>query len=538
MKGSESAGNPMIIRVCLLLTIILVRLSELAVAQGSASSIAAPTTAVERPLAGFGYMFVAAPTYEGNRADIFHLVEYLHKQLEPHGWTFIQASQLNRVLADPRVASATVVCTISHTAADTLSNSLALDCADVYRRAVFGISEKGTGMTLKGDLEAAIRKIAARLQKDRPRFIPAHTVDLIDTLPAVETLSVTDDELDRRIAEGQLKMPVEGVWSDTNRYRLAILSAIGASDFVAVLLEDRGNIPAGMNAWRPGMVKARFTPTAELGTYIVRWSDGYRRQVNGTAKLSGTRLAVTLTMADNKTDTLEFLKLKPIAEVSAPPGKTTNPSVVATGTGFVCAPGLIATNYHVVRDAKRVELLLTGAAHGFALNVVVSDAANDLAVLRIRQDETAALPSPLILSESDLKLGQDVLVVGFPLGSLLGSSHKVSKGIVSALDGINSDPTMMQLTAAIQPGSSGSPVFDSSGRVLGIVTATLNAIESLRVEGHVPQNVNFAVKADYLALLLKRAGVRTPQAQTSTPAAFTDVIEKVRSAVGQIRTYQ
>jgi S1-C subfamily serine protease len=63
---------------------------------------------------------------------------------------------------------------------------------------------------------------------------------------------------------------------------------------------------------------------------------------------------------------------------------------------------------------------------------------------------------------------------------------------------------MFQLTAPIQPGSSGSPVFDTLGNVIGVVTPTLDAVDTAKRTGTVPQDVNFAVKADYLALLLKR----------------------------------
>lgn len=168
----------------------------------------------------------------------------------------------------------------------------------------------------------------------------------------------------------------------------------------------------------------------------------------------------------------------------------------------------------------------------------VVDAGNDLALLRVVGEEIGNLPSPLPLADgADVKLGAEALVVGFPLGDVLGVDHKVTSGLVSALDGLNGDPRKLQLTAPIQPGSSGSPVFERSGRVIGIVTSTLDAMSSIRASGSLPQNVNFAVKSDYLGLLLRRIplGGRKDGLVGANAASLPELIERVRQSVGQIR---
>ena len=73
---------------------------------------------------------------------------------------------------------------------------------------------------------------------------------------------------------------------------------------------------------------------------------------------------------------------------------------------------------------------------------------------------------------------------------------------MNALSGIGGDIRLVQIDIPIQPGNSGGPLVDSKGQVVGIVTATLNQLVTLRATGSLPQNVNYAVKSDYLIPLL------------------------------------
>ena len=91
--------------------------------------------------------------------------------------------------------------------------------------------------------------------------------------------------------------------------------------------------------------------------------------------------------------------------------------------------------------------------------------------------------------------------MGFPLGKLLGDNPKITDGIISSNEGLRSDPTIMTISAPIQPGSSGGPVVDDFGRAVGIVVAKLK--DSASSDKDV-ENINYAVKIDYLIPLLKQ----------------------------------
>ncbi|MDP2320636.1 MAG: serine protease [Acidobacteriota bacterium] len=386
-------------------------------------------------------------------------------------------------------------------------------------------------MTLKGDLESAIRKITQKLKDIRSRYDAAQTLNILDAVPPV----LTDDEVDRKIAEGQLADLVEGVWTDTEQYRLAIVAARRSGEYEAVVLEK---LSTGISVWRPGMIKARLSRAADGRTFALRWMDAMHREDNGVAVLEEGATRLVLSVA-NSTNKRTFIKLKPTPPSSNVSGASregrTNPrSAVATGTGFFVADGYIATNFHVVREGSVFELATSDAVIG--LDLVVSDPVNDLAILRTK---SAATQRPLPLSTSEIILGAEAVVVGFPLGGTLGDGHKVTTGVVSAIDGLNNDPRMFQLTAPIQPGSSGSPVFNMRGTVIGVVTSTLDVGEAARQTGTQPQNVNFAMKADYLSLLVRRIPNRPSVPESTSGSLLTPgVVDLVRSSVVRIMAYR
>jgi S1-C subfamily serine protease len=100
---------------------------------------------------------------------------------------------------------------------------------------------------------------------------------------------------------------------------------------------------------------------------------------------------------------------------------------------------------------------------------------------------------------------------------MLGSSPKFAEGVVSSKSGWQDDPRTLQISAQVQPGSSGSPLFDSDGNIIGIVVATLDAGKVYQAASALPQNVNFAVKSDYLLNLFAMLPAGESLASRTTP---------------------
>jgi len=105
-------------------------------------------------------------------------------------------------------------------------------------------------------------------------------------------------------------------------------------------------------------------------------------------------------------------------------------------------------------------------------------------------------------AENSLRVGQKVFTMGFPVPDVLGYEAKYSEGAISSLSGIKGVVSLIQMTVPIEPDNSGRPVSDESGHVLGVVTPTAAVQSFLKHTGTLPQNINWAVKREYLHPLL------------------------------------
>ena len=194
---------------------------------------------------------------------------------------------------------------------------------------------------------------------------------------------------------------------------------------------------------------------------------------------------------------------------------------------FVSKNGLVITNYHVIEGAKEISVhyktgLVTPA------NVEKVSKTTDLAILSTNTDSSDYLP--LAASESSYA-GQPVFTLGFPVVSLLGSEPKYTDGVISALSGIQGEASFLQVTTPIQPGNSGGPLINEQGEVVGVVTSTAAITPFFDATGSLPQNINWAIKGEYLRVLLPivKEAVRQPLTKK-------DAIDHAKKAVCYITT--
>ena len=178
--------------------------------------------------------------------------------------------------------------------------------------------------------------------------------------------------------------------------------------------------------------------------------------------------------------------------------KDKNGKTLGIGSGFFVKPNLIATNYHVIEGAAKGTAKLVGKYITYNIEgVTATDKTNDLVLLKV----TAYGIKPLSLGDSDaVRIGATVYVAGNPKG-LEGT---FSDGIISSRrDKFTKE--RLQMTAPISPGSSGGPVLNRKGEVIGVSFAVYKDLDA--------QNLNFAIPSKYLKTLLEQSQLVKPLSQ-------------------------
>ena len=320
--------------------------------------------------------------------------------------------------------------------------------------------------------------------------------------------------------------PIEGIWmyqeSGTWRnvlsgitgnlpkklpYRLAIIRNTNTTnqkyDFVAVILESE------YKSWKPGFVKAYFRKTAYEKVYECLW---YMRDFSAKK--------YTYLLKDDGLIESSWTSYNPPIEVihksllikAYPPVKKSiysksNMKLKSFGTGFLISPkGLIVTAYHVVKSSNKIEVIFPEKSITKEAVVKIRDIQNDIAILELKDFTFSSYFNqsiPFVFSNSKLvKVGEEVFTLGFPLGNILGNKPRLSTGRINSLYGIQDDPRLFQISNPLQPGNSGGPLFNHKGELIGIVVSSLNAKYFYENAGIIPQNVNFAIKGNYVSNLI------------------------------------
>jgi len=194
-----------------------------------------------------------------------------------------------------------------------------------------------------------------------------------------------------------------------------------------------------------------------------------------------------------------FVKLFPAGEADIEVKSNKNDDWFGNGSGLIISKsGYIVTNHHVIEDANdiEVEFILNDKAQKFNAEVVQSDKVNDLAIIKIFDINFDGLNNlPYNFKTRSSEVGTKVYAYGYPLAlSLMGKEIKITDGIISAKSGFDDDITTYTITAPIQGGNSGGPLFDDKGNFLGI--------NSSGISKEVADNVGYTIKSSYVLNLI------------------------------------
>ncbi|MBQ6725140.1 MAG: trypsin-like peptidase domain-containing protein [Bacteroidales bacterium] len=265
--------------------------------------------------------------------------------------------------------------------------------------------------------------------------------------------------------------------------------------------------------WSVGEVIGELVPAEREGLFKANyWLNRNKVPVESRlfAAFNGTGMAIATDKAR-----AEFVKLYPVGNYDETPSAKCKWS----GTGWAIGNGYLVTNNHVAEGPKNcvAEGTRTITVYGidgnfnvgYSAEVVSTDKVNDIAILKINDNRYQGYGTiPYGVSARVADVGEDVFVLGFPLGDVLGDEIKLTNGIInSRTGGANLFPNCYQIQAPITNGNSGGPMFDSKGNVIGIV------VGGLKKELNWAENVGYAIKTSYLKIMIESA---------SLPISFSD----------------
>ncbi len=203
-----------------------------------------------------------------------------------------------------------------------------------------------------------------------------------------------------------------------------------------------------------------------------------------------------------------------------------------SGSGFfVSTNGHMITNAHVVSGCNKLRVKLP-RQNWIHADIVTVRNDLDLALLKVRTGPTSNFAK--IRNSTSVKLGEDVVVFGFPLVGALSKDGNLAVGNVSALSGLGDDQTNFQVSVPIQPGNSGGPLLDSAGNLIGVVVSKLDAMKVSKITGDIPQNVNFAIKSNSLIDFLNWAGTNYISASDTAAKTTAEIGTDVQKYTGLV----
>ena len=241
--------------------------------------------------------------------------------------------------------------------------------------------------------------------------------------------------------------------------------------------------------WKTGDINAILTKTASPNFFKVKWfmSD---KKVNENLYASFESSLLRIIWTDGQPETL-FLKLYPTSDVRK------RDISKSSGTGFaISSDGYLVTNQHLVDRALKVNVRGVNGNFSkmYSAEVIIEDKNNDLAVVKINDPEfTGCGILPFIIDFSLADVGSEVYALGYPLRATMGDEVKLTNGIISSRTGFQGDITTYQISVPAQPGSSGGPLMNSNGNVVGVISSKHTGAE----------NASYAIKTSYLMNLIQ-----------------------------------
>lgn len=290
-------------------------------------------------------------------------------------------------------------------------------------------------------------------------------------------------------------------WWGTNKFTVAVKKE--GMDYQIIYLKGTQEDPF----WKVGDVKATMKSTAVPNLFKASWFMDSKR-TNDNFFITFDAATMNIKVKDQEVEAT-FLKMFPSSEYygtatqRSRENPTDNDEVAyrSSGSGIIISTdGVVVTNYHVIENAKYYDVVIKNNRRvlTYKAKVLATDKTNDLALLMIDDDKFTHFDNiPFALKSTTSEVGTSVFAMGYPLTSYMGEEVKITDGIISSKTGYEGDIVTYQISAPIQPGNSGGPLFDKKGNLIAITNAGI-------MEAN---NVGYAIKASYLRNLVESAPI-------------------------------
>ena len=350
-----------------------------------------------------------------------------------------------------------------------------------------------------------------------PKF-DAKNIEVTDNPNSTIQTSYTEEKL-KEVWLNRKCAPMEGVYSflattshvfwGYNRHTLAVIK--DGANYKIVYIKG-----SNTTVWKEGELKGTLTPTNTKGVYkVTSWF--IENKMPTTADFYVEHNGNYITLHDAKTGVeTQFMKLYPENDLSEDDvdssGNGNNSKDKDTpsgnGSGFFIGRNIVATNHHVVDGAKKVEIVIQTEQNvkTYSAKVLSVDKLNDLALLTIEDEDFVEYESlPYQIAPRSIEVGSSIFTMGYPIVGAMGSEIKVTDGIISAKTGFQGNVSTYQISAPIQPGNSGGPMFSKEGKLVGITSSGIPGAE----------NVGYAIKSSYLNNFIESAPITIDDISTN-----------------------
>lgn len=343
--------------------------------------------------------------------------------------------------------------------------------------------------------------------------------------PNVSCLFSNQSELEEAIVKSHDKSYHSGFYEeiaeDANGYRLAF---VNVKDKWYLIYQDSSK---KLENWKLGEIKAELRSTVSPDVFTADWYMVNKRKEHAVIVFSDGLMKVRI---DNTEEDQIYILMN--NGTNANENAVGRPGASWSGSGIMIGKNYIVTNYHVVEGASEISVYGINGDNTTSYKATVKgvDKQNDLAIIAFENPNLNNARVSFGVITATANLGEEIMVLGYPMTDTMGEDIKLTTGVVSSKSGFQGDVSLYQISAPIQPGNSGGPMFDKKGNLLGIVCAKHRDAE----------NASYAIKTSCLQNLVESSieGFALPTRTSIGSLSVTEQVKQLSKYVVLIKCHK